>query len=618
MPDKYDYKLLPNLTNDQMRVLASDIRSDILVNVLNNGGHLSSNLGTVELTMSLLKNFDPLVDDILFDVGHQTYTYKILTGRNLSKLRKTNGIAPFSKMDESPYDKSNNGHAGSAISLAYGLAKAKALKGDNSYTIAFIGDASVTNGLSMEALNLLSTDKDVHLMIVVNDNGMSISKNVGFMTKKFQHLRTSRFYFRTASYLGRKMSKHKWSWRLFLRMRNLKDDIRRFVIEPTFFESMGIKYIGPFDGHDFDSLDLAFAKAKDLYNKGPVVVHVLTKKGYGYAPAMSDNVGKYHGVTPKFDNIWIQNNKKTGFVDYKSSFLMKKMKEDKNVYVITPAMEKGSQLEEIFKAFPERTLDVGIAEENAVSMAGGLALGGLKPVVDIYSTFMQRSFDEIEQDISRQKVKALFVVERCGLVGEDGSSHQGLYDVAMVKAIPNCQVYMPYDEKTTEELLNAHFFSDEGLVFIRFSTDSPIHSHLSYKRIGNICYYRLAEENDTLVLAIGPNGYKLLELLPDSFDKGMLLTLIHPGDKQDSMPTIMRHKHIILYDSYGIKEGTSDSIASYLMENNYPGTFKSFAFKNNFVTFGQKADLLKIANLDPQSVKDQILLPLEKKPAEDK
>jgi len=610
---KYDYRLLPTLTNDQLRVLASDIRSDILTLVLNNGGHLSSNLGTVELTMSLLQNFDPLKDDILFDVGHQTYTYKILTGRDLTYLRKTNGIAPFSSMEESPFDKYNNGHAGTALSIAYGMAKAKALKGDDSYTVAVVGDGSATTGLTMEALNLLSTDKKTKLIVIINDNDMSISPNVGFLSKKFEKLRNSRFYFRTSSRIGSQMSKHKFSWKIFLKMRSLKDHLKNAVIRPTIFESMGLKYVGPFDGHDFDSLALAFEKAKALVLRGPVVVNILTIKGYGYKPAMDDKVGKYHGVVPKFDSYDVTKNRAPGFTDFKSNFLLKAMREDESLFVLTPAMENGSGLEKVFKAFPERSLDVGIAEENCVSMAGGLALKGIKPIIDIYSSFMQRSFDEITEDVSHQYIKALFLVERAGIVGEDGATHQGIYDVAMVKAIPNCRVYMPFDETTCMELLNENLFKKEGPVFIRFPVMNPILNAKPYVRSDGLCWFN-KKGNQFVVIATGPYGYQLLDSLPDTFDKALEMNLLPDESDIDRSLITQNYSHIFFYDAYGIEQGTSDSLASYLMKNHYQGQYTSFALKNDFVTFGQKEEIYSQLGMDPLSVKKKILAFLENNP----
>ncbi|MFA6829453.1 MAG: 1-deoxy-D-xylulose-5-phosphate synthase [Bacilli bacterium] len=607
---KIDYNALKGLENPQLKVLASDIRSTILSATLRNGGHLSSNLGTVELTMSLLRHFDPLESDILFDVGHQEYTYKILTGRDLYSLRQTGGIAPFSSIDESKYDKFNNGHAGTALGCAHGMAIAKNLQLDNSYTIAVIGDGSMTNGLTLESLNLLVTDKPKRLIVVINDNGMSIGKNVGFMTKKFQNLRNSRLYFRTSSFLGRKMAKNRFSWRLFVIMRNLKDKFKSFVLKPTVFEAMGLKYLGPYDGHDFDSLDLAFDKAKYVSANGPVVLHILTKKGYGYPPATEDTSGDFHGVKPNFDCN--ENISPEDFTEIKCNYFLNRMSTDRSLFFLTAAMEKGCGLEKIFSSYPSRCLDVGIAEENAVTLASGLALKGYNPIIDIYSSFLQRGYDQIMEDISRNKVKATFIVERAGLVGQDGASHHGLYDVSMARSIPNAQVFMPFDKNTTEYILdNLH---NSGPLFIRFPKDDPIVNPLDYSISQGLVIFKSNPNNTKMVFATGPLGYRLIEKLYSRNDVNLILLcdLLPSKENLDTMP--MDHiQEIYGYDPYGIKEGTGDYLSSYLYHSSFRGSFNFFSFKDEFVTFGKNSDLLKMHSLDVESVYNSIINSLDKK-----
>ncbi len=601
----YSYEVLSTLDKGRLQVLASDIRADILSSTLKNGGHLSSNLGVVELTIALLRHFDPLKDDILFDVGHQTYAYKILTGRSLGKLRKTGGEAPFSDRFSSPFDKYNNGHSSSSISIAYGMARAKRLRGDDSYTIAVIGDSSLVNGLSMEALNVLSEDKETKLIIILNDNGMSIGKNVGYLSKPFIKLRNSRLYFRTANKLGSAMVKSKITWHLFLKMRSLKDHLRRFLINPTIFESMSLKYEGPIDGHDFDSLDLAMVKAKKNLQNGSVIVHVLTKKGYGYKPAMDDQVGKFHGVSPNFDSKTTISDDQLDFITLKSIFLIDFMTREKSSFVITPAMERGSGLEKVFSVFPDRSLDVGIAEEHAVTMAAGLALKGVKPIVDIYSTFLQRTYDEIIEDISRNKVSAVFLIERAGIVGEDGASHQGLYDVGMVKSIPYSQVYMPYDKRSMARLFKEHFFSSIGPTFFRLTKDRPIiDTHIKIHT--SVVDIVSVENHKRLVLGIGPRGYQLLETLDSSkYDKMMLLNLLPEAEELQSFH-FFEYEEIYLYDPYSIEDGTSSFLSSILTEHGFQGKFRSISFKNDFVTFGQVEDLMRLEHMDLDSAKKKI------------
>ena len=595
---------LKNMTTEQLKVLASDIRADILSSVNTNGGHLSSNLGFVELTMALLANFDPLVDDLLFDVGHQTYTYKILTGRSLKALRKLGGEGPFSSRFDSPYDKYCNGHASTSISVGLGMDIAKRLENDKSYTIAIIGDSSVSSGLSMEALNLLSTQKNSRLMVIINDNGMSIGKDIGFMAKKFQYLRNSRFYFRTSNAFGKGMSKHKFTWKIFLKLRNLKDHFKSMILKDTVFEAMGLKYIGPFDGHDFLNLDLAIKKAKSLVENGPIIVHIITKKGYGYPQAAKDSKGDYHGVAPYFAEPEV-NTPKTDYTSLKETAIQNLMKKDSKVFVITPAMEKGSNLETIFKTYPERCLDVGIAEENAVTLASGLALKGYKPIVDIYSTFMQRSYDEIFEDISRERIPVLFIVERCGLAGGDGASHHGLYDVAMVKSIPYTSVYMPFDQQTNQLLFDRVAFKKNIPVFFRYSKEELLDT-LNGECTENFVKYNKFS-SDCIYIGVGPKGYLCLNELKDlNIDKFMLLNLL-PDDSVLNELNLNTYKRIYFYDPYGIYQGTAELLSDHLKRQGYSGEFITYAFKKAFYTFGDNKSLYEKYHLDFKEVSENII-----------
>ncbi len=592
----------PLLTLNQERVLASDIRNDILTNAEIYGGHLSSNLGIVELTIALLKHFDCYRDDILFDVGHQTYAYKILTGRSLHGLRQYGGVSPFSDPDSSPADKYRNGHAATSISVAYGMALAKRHDGVESDTIAVVGDASIVSGLSMEALSLLANEKSMRLIIVLNDNGMSIGKDVSFLGKQFQKIRNSLFYFRTSNLLGRVMSRRPWTWRLFLKFRDLKDTIRRMTIAPTIFETMGIKYIGPFDGHDFESLDLAFRKAKSLVRNGPVVVHVVTKKGYGYAPAMNDEKGTFHGVPKRFEEE--RPAEDVSFTSLKAKLLQEKMEQDRKAFLITPAMVYGSRLEELFRRFPRRTLDVGIAEENAVTLSSGLALKGQHPIVDIYSTFLQRSYDEVMEDVARERIGVLFFVERAGLVGEDGESHQGLYDVSFLKGIPGTRVYLPYDEKSLLRLVNSRWFDRPVPTFFRLPKDLPFAlPNCEETEICDFCGGRGTYR--TLVLATGPNGARLLSLLEGlPTDRAILLNLL--PSEEELRRLLEGYERVFFYDSYSTREGTDEFIASFLAREGRNVCYRSFSFPRTFVTHGDLPTLYQVYRLLPEQVAQSI------------
>lgn len=592
--------LLKDLTPEQEKVLASDIRSDILSNAALYGGHLSSNLGVVELTIALLRHFDPYRDDILFDVGHQTYAYKILTGRTLKGLRQFGGESPFSEPDESKADKYRNGHASTALPVAYGMALAKKEQGLGGYTVAVVGDASLSSGLSMEALGLLSNDRKTNLILVLNDNGMSIGKDVSFIGRNFQKIRNSRLYFRTSNFLGKHMANHRLSWRVFLKLRDLKDTIRRITIAPSVFEAMGIKYIGPFDGNDFESLDLAFNKAKAVCKEGPVVVHLLTKKGYGYPPAMNDEEGRFHGVPKAFDEGPVPAT--DSFTAIKSAYLLERMETDRKAFVLTPAMVYGSNLEAIFKKYPTRTLDVGIAEENAVTMASGLALKGLHPVVDIYSTFLQRAYDEVLEDIAREKVSALFLVERAGLVGSDGASHQGLYDVAFLQTIPGTRIFLPYDERSLRRILDRNWFKEKIGTFVRIPKDEPARDVVTVQEGILADFLSKRSGNRTLVLTTGPNGARLFRVLGEKKDYDFaLLTDLNPS--RDSLSLLLSgYDRVFFYDSYSTLEGTAKTIGDVLAGIGRAVTYRAFAFDNVFVPHGSLKDLYSAYDLSPEQV----------------
>lgn len=595
---------LDELSLNQLNVLASDIRSDILSVCLNNGGHLSSNLGAVELTIECLKVFDPLKDDILFDVGHQAYTYKILTGRDLKTIRTIDGISPFLSKEESIYDKYCSGHAGDCLPICVGIAESKTLNNDDSYTICISGDSSLLNGLSFEALNYLSEHKLKKLIIVLNDNGMGISENVGVLKKQFQKLRNSKFYFNTSSLLSRKLSKRKFSLKVLHFLQRIKNKFRQIVLPNNFFESMGLKYIGPFDGNDFSSLDLAFKKAKECSNNGPVVLHLITKKGFGYYPAMNDGEGIFHGVSPDFDDKRYISKDET-FLTLKEKYLFSLLEKDKDSIVITPAMLIGSKLENLKIKYPDRVIDLGIAEENAVCFATGLALKNKHPIIDIYSTFLQRSYDEIFEDLIRNEVSSLVFIERAGLVGEDGKSHQGLYDVSFLKSIPNINLYMPFDKKTFKLILEDFHFENNKSVFIRLSKDNLIREdypiYLSNK---NYIMYKKANKN--LIISIGQEGFKLIKkFFPDDFSLVTLLNLL-PNKEILSTLNFNEYDNVIIYDPYSTKRGTVEYLSLYLNEIQYKGNYFFFSFENDFIKHGSISSLYKYYQLDNESVFEKI------------
>lgn len=435
---------IKNLTTEQLRILAAEIRSELVNVTSENGGHLASNLGVVELTIALHRVFDCPRDRILFDVSHQSYVHKMLTGRRqeMHTLRKYGGISGFQKMSESRYDPFGAGHSSTSVSAAAGYAAADKLSGRDNITIAVIGDGALTGGMAYEALNNCASYDN--LVIVLNDNGMSISPNVGATSKLLSRIRVSKKYFSFKRFVEKVFSAvpfiGKW---LVTAARAFKDWGKRHLVHENLFEQLGMHYFGPLDGHDISAMEDVLREAKA--DGKCSVVHVCTKKGHGYAPA-EKNPAFFHGVSP-FDRESgeIHSSEKT-YSDIFGETLTRLAGIDSRVCAITAAMEAGTGLTSFAKTFPNRFFDVGIAEEHAMTFAAGLAAGGMKPVFAVYSTFSQRAYDQLIHDVALQSLPVVIALDRAGIVGADGPTHHGMFDLAYLNSIPNITVWSPYTE----------------------------------------------------------------------------------------------------------------------------------------------------------------------------
>jgi 1-deoxy-D-xylulose-5-phosphate synthase len=440
------------LKDAELPALAAQIRQYMIENVAKCGGHLASNLGAVELTIAIHRAFNSPVDQIIFDVGHQSYAHKIITGRRASfcTLRQEKGISGFPKREESKHDPFNTGHASTAISAALGIARAKKLLGEDGVAVALVGDGALTGGLAFEGLNDAG-QADVPLVVIVNDNEMSISPNVGALHRMLVNMRSSAWYVRFKRFLvrmldtgiiGRWFSRH---------MENLKNRIKSFLMPKRMFEDMGFLYLGPIDGHDIGALTRILRRAKDL--RVPVIVHCVTQKGKGYAFS-ERNPAKYHGIAPfSIDTGDVVANAKKSNSAVFGETMVALAEKDPRIVAVSAAMSIGTGLSEFSTRFPERFFDVGIAEEHALTMAAGMATCGMKPVVAIYSTFLQRGYDEILHDICLQKLPVVLAVDRAGLVGDDGETHQGVYDAAFLSTMPNMTIYSPATQQELAHML---------------------------------------------------------------------------------------------------------------------------------------------------------------------
>ncbi len=438
---------IKKLHTDELEILAEEIRREIISTTLHNGGHLASNLGAVELTLALHYVFDAPEDKFIFDVGHQCYTHKIITGRydKFSTLRKKDGLSGFPNHGESEYDTFDSGHSSTAISAALGLARARDINKKDYNVIAIVGDGAIGGGMAFEALNDVGTSINTKLIIILNDNEMSISKNVGALSSHFSRLRAAKKYMRGKRKVKKALDSINRSGKLVGFVSHLRDTVRYFLIGETIFESMNIKYLGPVDGHSFSAMTDMFRRARECQNS--VLIHVVTRKGHGYEKAEQDPES-YHGISPKKSG----NLDETGYSEQLGKTLCA-LAENLPVCAVTAGMTYNTGLLEFSKKYPERFFDTGIAEQHALAMAGGLAKGGMRPFVVIYSTFLQRGFDQLFHDICLQKLPVTVCIDHAGLTGEDGATHQGIYDIGFLRSMPELTVLAPRDTDEFSRML---------------------------------------------------------------------------------------------------------------------------------------------------------------------
>lgn len=497
---------LKALSTDELVQLAKEIRQFLIEKLSKTGGHIASNLGVVELTLVLHKLFDSPKDKIIWDVGHQTYVHKILTGRmdKFDSLRQYKGLCGFPKRKESPHDVWETGHSSTSLSAAMGMAIARDLKGEDYHIVAVIGDGALTGGMALEALNHIGHEqKDI--IVVLNDNEMSISPNVGALHRHLVKLRTAQKYQWAKAeieYLIKKIPAI--GGKLAKTAERVKDSLKYLLVSGILFEELGYTYLGPVDGHKIDELEMCLSQAKRT--KGPVLLHVCTKKGKGYAPAEADS-DTWHGAGP----YKIESGELIKAVDgppnYKNIFgqtMIELAERDERIVAVTPAMASGSGLNPFARRFPERFFDVGIAEQHAVTMSGGLAIEGMKPVCAIYSTFLQRGYDQVIHDVVRQNLNVVFAVDRAGLVGEDGETHQGIYDIGFLRLLPNMTIMMGKDENEFRHLLYTALHLP-GPSAVRFPRGNGLGVPLEPYKLIKVGEWEIVEEgNHVAILAVGP------------------------------------------------------------------------------------------------------------------
>ncbi len=607
---------LKKLDEAQLPLLAEEVRDTIISTVSQNGGHLASNLGVVELTIALHKVFKSPEDKIIWDVGHQVYTHKLLTGRydDFSTLRRENGISGFSRPDESEHDIVFSGHSSVSVSTALGIASANKINGKKDYAIAVLGDGALTGGLIYEALNNAGHMKGTRLIIVLNDNGMSISKNVGHLAKRLAVMRSRSGYFKLKALTERAVSKIPFIGnRLANKIFKIKTDLKNMLYESNFFEDLGIRYMGPIDGHNITQLCNALEGAKLV--DSPVLVHINTVKGKGYKPA-EERPSEFHGVGP-FDKasgtLSVSTN---NFSEKFGEFLYNQAPKDKRICAITAAMSLGTGLKRFSEEYPDRVFDVGIAEEHALPFALGLSKNGMLPVFVVYSTFLQRCYDQLMHDCALQNTRMVIAVDRAGIVGDDGETHNGIYDTAFFNGIPNITVYSPsFYCELNNALVNSLYHSN-GPCVIRYPRGAEPAMPEEFECSGNAFDVFGDNDADVVLVTYGrifADCYKAYQkLLSDGVKvKVIKLNVIVPIP--EACINCLNDAKKIFFFEEGIKTGgVGESFATLLLENDIKADYSLTAFPDCFVKQGKTDSILKQYSLDEQGMYNIVSMELNK------
>lgn len=597
---------------EDYRILAKEIRRFLLKNVSRTGGHLASNLGIVELTMALHLVLDFPKDQLIFDVGHQSYVHKILTGRKegFGALRQFGGMSGFPKRKESVCDAFHSGHSSMSLSAALGLTTARDLHQTDETIVAVIGDGALSGGMAYEALNNMARlrKEKKNLIVILNDNKMSIAENVGGMSAYLNKVRTQKGYVEFKGNVEQSLLKiPRIGKGVASFLKKSKDSIKQLFVPGMYFEDMGITYVGPLDGHNIPLMVETLNRAKQL--KEPIILHVVTKKGKGYRPA-EQNPAKFHGVNPfslKTGEI-LSNSSGPSNTAIFSETLLEMAKKDSKIVAVTAAMPDGTGLLKFQEQFPDRFYDVGIAEEHAVTFCSGMAARGLKPVFAVYSTFLQRGFDQILHDAAIGNYPVIFGLDRSGLVGADGETHQGIFDIAYLSMIPNMTVMSPINARELRTMLQTALSNPQGPTAIRYSRGEA--GHLYEDRMEALEFGKgqiLEEGKDAVILAVGnmiSEAHKAIEILKgDGYQIGLVNPrYIKPMD-EELLYDLSKQYSLIVTLEEGILNGGFGSMASrFLLENDYKGNVRTIGIKDQFVEHGSVAELRKMLQIDGEHV----------------
>ena len=597
---------IKKLSIKDKRILAQELREFLVDTVSKTGGHLASNLGVVELTIALLSCFNFDEDKIIFDVGHQSYVYKALTGRKkeLSKLRQYKGIRGFPYRKESKYDFFETGHSSTSISAGLGMARARDLKNEKYNIISFIGDGSISSGESLEAINDLGFNK-TKMIIVLNDNGMSISSNVGGISSYLSRISINSRYLKVKNKIKHSLDGTKLGSFPLKCMSRIKDGFRTFLVPSKYFETMGLTYIGPIDGHDLKLLIKVMNQAKK--SDKPVLIHAVTKKGLGYLPAM-ENPDLYHAVSSFDKEKGVESTKKETYSSVFGQTMVKLGEENDKLVAITAAMKDGVGLSEFFEKYPKRSFDVGICEEHATTFAAGLACEGIVPVFAVYSTFLQRGFDQIIHDVCMQNLHVVFAIDRAGLVGSDGETHQGIFDLSYLSIIPNLVVLSPKTMKDLPKLLEWAVSSDKP-VAIRYPRGNDEIELPEIKQVKYATWETISKGKKVAIIATGKMVQKAY-LANEKYNLNAMIinaTFIKPVDNKLLLKLIKEKYNIITIEDNIINGGLGSIVNLFLANNGFCGIIKHIGFEDKFIEQGTVDELFKQENITLEHIRDIVL-----------
>ncbi|MEC1905940.1 1-deoxy-D-xylulose-5-phosphate synthase [Bacillus velezensis] len=614
-----DPSFLKKMSIEELEELSEEIRNFLITSLSASGGHIGPNLGVVELTIALHKEFDSPKDKFLWDVGHQSYVHKLLTGRGkeFETLRQYKGLCGFPKRSESEHDIWETGHSSTSLSGAMGMAAARDIKGSKEYIIPIIGDGALTGGMALEALNHIGDEKK-DMIVILNDNEMSIAPNVGAIHSMLGRLRTAGKYqwvkdeleylFKRIPAVGGKLA---------ATAERIKDSLKYMLVSGMFFEELGFTYLGPVDGHSYHELfeNLQYAKK----TKGPVLLHVITKKGKGYKPAETDTIGTWHGTGPYKINTGDFVKPKAAAPSWSglvSGTVQELAREDDRIVAITPAMPVGSKLEGFAKEFPERMFDVGIAEQHAATMAAGMALQGMKPFLAIYSTFLQRAYDQVVHDICRQNANVFIGIDRAGLVGADGETHQGVFDIAFLRHIPNLVLMMPKDENEGRHMVNTAINYEEGPIAMRFPRGNGLGVKMDkeLKTIPIGTWEVLRPGKDAVILTFGTTIEMALEAAEELHKEGLSVRVVNarfikPIDKQMMKAILNEGLPILTIEEAVLEGGFGSTILEFAHDlGMYHTPIDRMGIPDRFIEHGSVTALLEEIGLTKAEVMNRIKL----------